>query len=93
MHDWLISKKRYWGLALPIWECEKCKSYQVIGSKEELEKKTNELSEELQKIGTSMYQSQPQPTPESQEGQNEQPAEEKTDSKKGDKVEEGEVVE
>ncbi|KKQ40890.1 MAG: Isoleucyl-tRNA synthetase, partial [Candidatus Levybacteria bacterium GW2011_GWB1_37_8] len=38
MHDWLISKKRYWGLALPIWECEKCKSYQVIGSKEELEK-------------------------------------------------------
>src|SRR3989338_3819560 len=24
MHDWLISKKRYWGLALPIWECEKC---------------------------------------------------------------------
>jgi len=23
MHDWLISKKRYWGLALPIWECEK----------------------------------------------------------------------
>src|SRR3989344_5540431 len=22
MHDWLISKKRYWGLALPIYECE-----------------------------------------------------------------------
>ena len=21
MHDWMISKKRYWGLALPIWEC------------------------------------------------------------------------
>jgi isoleucyl-tRNA synthetase len=26
MHDWLISKKRYWGLALPIWECAKCKN-------------------------------------------------------------------
>jgi len=37
MHDWLISKKnRYWGLALPIWECPKCHSFEVIGSKEEL---------------------------------------------------------
>jgi len=40
MHDWLISKKnRYWGLALPIWECTKCNSFDVIGSREELEKK------------------------------------------------------
>jgi isoleucyl-tRNA synthetase len=38
MHDWLISKKRYWGLALPIWEC-KCGGFEVIGGKEELEKK------------------------------------------------------
>lgn len=37
MHDWLISKKnRYWGLALPIWECKNCGSFEVIGSKEEL---------------------------------------------------------
>ena len=37
MHDWLISKKnRYWGLALPIWECKKCHNFEVIGSKEEL---------------------------------------------------------
>lgn len=37
MHDWLISKKnRYWGLALPIWECKKCRNFEVIGSKEEL---------------------------------------------------------
>lgn len=42
MHDWLISKKRYWGLALPIWECGKCGSFDVIGSKEELEKKAIE---------------------------------------------------
>ncbi len=39
MHDWLISKKRYWGLALPIWKCDKCGKYHVIGSKDELEKK------------------------------------------------------
>ena len=24
MSDWMISKKRYWGLALPIWECATC---------------------------------------------------------------------
>ncbi|MCL5011019.1 MAG: isoleucine--tRNA ligase [Patescibacteria group bacterium] len=38
MQDWLISKKRYWGLALPIWECE-CGNFEVIGSLEELKEK------------------------------------------------------
>jgi len=36
MHDWMISKKRYWGLALPIWVCEDCGEYQVIGDEVEL---------------------------------------------------------
>jgi len=39
MHDWLISKKRYWGLTLPIWECTKCRNFEVIGSKKELKEK------------------------------------------------------
>ncbi|MBU0569591.1 class I tRNA ligase family protein, partial [Patescibacteria group bacterium] len=42
MQDWLISKRnRYWGLALPIWECPdaKCGHFEVVGSKEELRKK------------------------------------------------------
>ncbi len=40
MHDWLISKKnRYWGLALPIYECKKCGVFEVVGSKEELKKR------------------------------------------------------
>jgi isoleucyl-tRNA synthetase len=40
MHDWLISKKnRYWGLALPIWVCDKCSEFTVVGSKTELEQK------------------------------------------------------
>jgi len=38
MRDWLISKKRYWGLALPIYECG-CGNFEVIGSKEELKKR------------------------------------------------------
>ncbi len=36
MEDWMISKKRYWGLALPIWECHRCGNFTVMGSKEEL---------------------------------------------------------
>ncbi len=39
MHDWLISKKRYWGLALPIYECKKCGHFEVMGSREELKKR------------------------------------------------------
>jgi len=38
MHDWMISKKRYWGLALPIWVCDDpdCEHFEVIGGEEEL---------------------------------------------------------
>lgn len=40
MHDWLISKKnRFWGLALPIYECAPCGWFDVIGSKDELKKR------------------------------------------------------
>ena len=36
MHDWMISKKRYWGLALPIYDCRACGAFDVIGGREEL---------------------------------------------------------
>ena len=36
MQDWMISKKRFWGLALPIWVCRECREFEVIGSREEL---------------------------------------------------------
>jgi len=35
MDDWMISKKRYWGLALPIWTCS-CGWFDVIGSEDDL---------------------------------------------------------
>ena len=38
MQDWLISKKRYWGLALPIFECKDCGNFEVIDGKDELKK-------------------------------------------------------
>jgi len=37
MDDWMISKKRYWGLALPIYDCPQCGSFEVIGGKDELQ--------------------------------------------------------
>jgi len=36
MHDWMISKKRYWGLALPIFDCSACGTFDVVGGREEL---------------------------------------------------------
>jgi isoleucyl-tRNA synthetase len=39
MHDWMISKKRYYGLALPIWECGECGHFEVIGDEHELERR------------------------------------------------------
>jgi isoleucyl-tRNA synthetase len=43
MHDWLISKKnRYWGLALPVFECQACGSFEVIGSKDKLQQRAVE---------------------------------------------------
>ena len=36
MGDWMISKKRYWGLALPIYDCAACGTVDVVGGREEL---------------------------------------------------------
>jgi isoleucyl-tRNA synthetase len=38
MGSWVISRKRYWGLPLPIWQCEN-NHIQIIGTKKELLKK------------------------------------------------------
>lgn len=42
MHDWMISKKRYYGLALPIYECRSCGAFEVIGSQDELKSRAVE---------------------------------------------------
>ncbi len=42
MGDWMISKKRFWGLALPIWVDEVTGDFEIIGSRKELEERAVE---------------------------------------------------
>lgn len=41
--DWNLSRERFWGTPLPVWECEKCAEIKVIGSIQELGKKIKDL--------------------------------------------------
>ena len=48
MDNWMISKKRSWGLALPIYECQECGTFDVIGSTEELKERAVEGWDEFE---------------------------------------------
>jgi isoleucyl-tRNA synthetase len=38
--DWALSRERFWGMPLPIWQCDVTHQYECIGSVAELEQKT-----------------------------------------------------
>jgi isoleucyl-tRNA synthetase len=47
--DWSISRQRFWGSVIPIWQCDKCEEKRVFGGVEELEQISGEKIEDLHK--------------------------------------------
>lgn len=47
--DWSISRQRYWGSVMPIWQCVACKKRRVFGSVAELEQASGQTVSDLHK--------------------------------------------
>jgi len=47
--EWSVSRNRYWGNPIPIWQCHDCKTDICIGSREELEKLSGKKTTDLHK--------------------------------------------
>ena len=45
--DWNLSRERYWGTTLPIWECDKCKEQVCFGGIKDLEKASGRRVKDL----------------------------------------------
>ena len=47
--DWAISRNRFWGSCLPIWECDECEHRVCMGSIDDLEEHSGERVDDLHK--------------------------------------------
>ncbi|MBI4154097.1 isoleucine--tRNA ligase [Candidatus Woesearchaeota archaeon] len=49
LQSWCISRQRFWGIPLPIWECPGCGKYRVFASADALKKECKGVPENLHK--------------------------------------------
>ena len=47
--DWAISRDRYWGTPIPVWECDACGERKIISSRSELEELAGSVPDDLHK--------------------------------------------